>query len=288
MAALSELIPPRTTGPVTIAIASGKGGVGKTSLVVNVAVALARQRQRVAILDADFGLGNVDVLLGLTPAANVGHVLVGDMDMKDILVRGPFGVQVIPASSGLRALTSLTARQWQRLSNGLADISRDLDFLLIDTAAGISDNVVDLLVASERILLVTSMDPGAVVDAYALVKVLAEAAPDKEVGIVVNGAHGAEEADLVFRQLETAVSKFLGRRLRYFGFIEWDPAVRDAVLEQRAIVEGSPQSPASRCFRMLATRLAGIHPTGGPGLRLTRPGLGARQQPSEVEVTRCA
>ncbi len=146
---LSELIPPRTAGPVTIAVASGKGGVGKTSVVVNLAVALARLRQRVAILDADFGLGNVDVLLGLTPSSNVGHVLVGDKKMKDIVVKGPLGVQVIPASSGLRELTVAdgepVAAAGARAGGRSAS---DLDFLLIDTAAGISDNVVDLLVAA--------------------------------------------------------------------------------------------------------------------------------------------
>jgi flagellar biosynthesis protein FlhG len=281
----------RRLGAVTIAVTSGKGGVGKTSVVVNLAVALARLRNRVAILDADFGLGNVDVLLGLAPTAHLGHLLAGEKSIHDIMVPGPLGVQIIPASSGLRELTALTPTQWQRLTKGLETVCSEVDFLLIDTAAGISDNVIELLISSQRVLVVTSMEPSAVVDAYALIKVLTVADARKEIAVLVNATRDSEEAELVFRQLDVAATRFLQRRLHYYGFVTQDPAVREAILVQRPIVDHRPQSPASRCFRILASRIAGLSPTGGPGLRIVRPPEDPAPPPggqTDGEVQQCA
>jgi flagellar biosynthesis protein FlhG len=272
----------------TIAVTSGKGGVGKTSVVVNLAVALARLHNRVGILDADFGLGNVDVLLGLAPESHLGHLLTGEKAIEDIIVRGPNGVQIVPASSGLRELTALTEHQWMRLAEGLQRVCRQLDFLLIDTAAGVSDNVVELVLSAQRALVVTSLDPSAMVDAYAMVKVLTTSDPAKEIGILVNGARDGDEAELVFRQLELAASRFLQRGLRYFGFVPFDPAVREAVLAQRSIVDHRPQSPASRCFRALASKIAALAPVGGPGLRLVPPGTRQSARLAGAEEQRCA
>ncbi len=265
-----------------LAITSGKGGVGKTNVAVNLAVAMARLGLRVAVLDADFGLGNVDVLLGLTPDSHIGHLVAGEKTLRDIIVHGPHGVQIIPASSGLQSLTALSPTQRTRLLTALDRACEDLDFLLIDTATGISDNVMDMLQLAERVVLVTSLEPAAIVDAYALTKVLSSSDAEKEIGIVVNGARTADEAALAYRQIETAARRFIGRAVAYYGFITDDPAVRDAVLVQRAIVEHLPQSPASRCYRILAARIAGLGPTKG-GLRLVGSGPGRN-----VEVPQCA
>src|SRR5690348_11957949 len=132
-------------GATVIAVTSGKGGIGKTNVVVNLAVALARLGHRVGVLDADFGLGNVDVLLGLTPSAHVGHVLAGEKTLNDVMLQGPLGVRIIPASSGLQSLTSLTSVQRGRLTEALDKLRTELDFLIIDTASGISDNVMGML-----------------------------------------------------------------------------------------------------------------------------------------------
>jgi flagellar biosynthesis protein FlhG len=250
-----------------LAVTSGKGGVGKTNVVINLAVSLARLGHRVGILDADFGLGNIDVMLGLTPTLHLGHLLAGERLLEEIIIDGPFGVQIIPAGTGIRAMTALTASQWTRLQDVITKVAHGLDFLLIDTAAGISDNVVELLLLAERVIVVTSFEPTAVVDAYAVVKIVTAASPQTDLGIVVNAARDAEESALVFRQLDIASSRFLHRGLRYYGFVVQDPAVREAVLVQRAIVDHIPQSPASRCFRILASRVAGFAPSG-PGLRL--------------------
>ena len=139
--------------------------MGKTNVAINLAVSLARLGHRVGILDADFGLGNIDVMLGLTPILHLGHLLSGERQLEDIVLDGPLGVQIIPAGTGIRALTALTSSQWVRLQDLIKRVALGLDFLLIDTAAGISDNVVELLLLAERVLVVTSFEPTAVVDA---------------------------------------------------------------------------------------------------------------------------
>jgi flagellar biosynthesis protein FlhG len=273
---------------VTLAVTSGKGGVGKTNVVVNLAVALARLRNRVAILDADFGLGNVDVLLGLTPPSHLGHLLVGDQDIEDIVVEGPQGVRIVPASSGLRELTALSPRQWERLHHGLQQLAQTVDFLLVDTGAGISNNVIDVLDGADRVMVVTSLEPTSVVDAYAMVKILTSANPAKEVGLLVNGARDQAEADLVFRQLDIAATRFLHRRLQAYGWVPSDPAVRDAVLLQRPVVIHAPNAPASQSFRRLANRIGTMAPLGGPGLRLILRADPARATRTGLEAPQCA
>jgi flagellar biosynthesis protein FlhG len=265
-----------------LAVASGKGGVGKTNVTVNLAVALARRGHRVAILDADFGLGNVDVLLGLTPAAHIGHLLDGSKSLDEICMRGPAGVRIMPASSGLRTLTSLSAGQRECVARAMAALSAAVDFVIIDTASGISDNVIETLLLAERVMLVTSLEPSAIVDAYATAKVMTAAAPDREIGIVVNRVRDGHDATVVFRQLDVAAGRFLGRGLRYYGFIMDDPSIREAALMQEPIVDSFPDAPASRAFRILASRIAGFSPGGGDGLHLTA------VSPVSAEASRCA
>jgi flagellar biosynthesis protein FlhG len=267
-----------------IAVASGKGGVGKTNVAVNLAVALARLGHRVGLLDADYGLGNVDVLLGLTPARHIGHLLAGEASVDDLLVHGPAGVQIVPAGSGLRDLTALSGTQRAILDRMFARLCGALDFLVMDTAAGISDNVVDTLLLAGRIIVVTSVEPAAIVDAYATVKVLTEASPSSEIGIVVNHARNADEAALAHRQLDAAAHRFLGRSLRFYGFINEDPALREAALTQRAIVDHMPQAASSRCFRILAARVAGLGPAASPRRTL----LDTVPDFHEAEVPQCA
>jgi flagellar biosynthesis protein FlhG len=265
-----------------IAITSGKGGVGKTNVVINVASALARRGFRVGILDADFGLGNIDVMLGLAPTWHLGHVLAGERTLAEIVVEGPLGIRIVPASSGVRALTALTKTQWARLTDLIRDVSSGLDYLLIDTAAGISDNVVELVTAADRAIVVTSFDPAAIVDAYAVIMVVTAAQTRTDLGVVVSIARDADEANLVFRQIDMASTKFLNRTLRYYGAIVSDPAVRDAVLAQRPVVDHLPQARASRCFRILASKLIGTS-GGGSSLRLV-PRIGTAQPVDEAPL----
>jgi len=275
----------RTPNVATVlAVTSGKGGVGKTNVTVNVALSLARLGYRVGLIDADFGLGNVDVMLGLTPENHLGHLLAGEKTLAEIVIRGPLGVEVIPASSGLQSITSMSPAQRTVLREALHAFASRLDFLLIDTAAGISDNVVETLRLAERVAIVTSLEPSAVVDAYATAKILTQTSPQTEIGVIVNSVRDGDEAGLAFRQLDIAASRFLGRSLRYYGFVAEDRAVRDSVLAQRAVVDHLPQAAASRCFRILASRLAGLG-RGPGGLRLA---VGATAEAGSTEVSQCA
>ena len=270
----------------TIAVTSGKGGVGKTNVVVNLAVALAGMRQRVLVLDADFGLGNVDVSLGLTPTGHLGDVLSGHRSVRDALVEGPMGVTILPAGSGVCDLTDLTPAQWTRLDTALKTLT-NFDFLLIDTAAGVSTNVIELLVSSDQVLVVTSPEPSAVVDAYAVIKILHVSSARPEIGLLVNNVNGSHEAELVFQQLDVAARRFLGRSLGSFGFVVHDPEIRETVSMQRAVVSDRPQAAASRCFRRLAMRVLGTRPAGGQGLRLVPPPLDLTPS-AETEGPTCA
>jgi flagellar biosynthesis protein FlhG len=272
---------------VSIAVTSGKGGVGKTNVVVNLAVALARLHHRVAVLDADFGLGSVDVLLGLAPPYHIGHVLSGERTLPEIMMNGPLGVRIIPAGSGVRQLAALDPPQRQRLAGALETLEASTDFLLIDTAAGISDNVIETARGAQLVLIVTSADPASVVDAYAMIKLLTKQDPDVDLGLVVNDARDSGDANLVHAQLDVAARRFLNRPLHYYGHIAHDKALRDAVLEQRPVVDLAPQAASSRCFRSLAWRLSGMT-KGGPGLREVR--VPKRSSPSlaKLEVRSCA
>jgi flagellar biosynthesis protein FlhG len=253
-------VPPPQRPAMKIAVTSGKGGVGKTSLTINLAVALARLGHRVGVVDADFALGNVDVMLGLAPDAHLGAVLCGECSVEDVTIEGPHGVRIVPAGSGVRALTQLDTHEWFRLAEALQIASRGLDFLLVDTASGVSDNVIDLVGLVDYAIVVTALEPAAVVDAYAVIKLVSASHRTKGLGIVVNAVADADAADLVFRQLAMAADKFLGRALRYDGFVVHDDDLQMAVRGQALVADRDDARGASRCFRRLARRIAASRP----------------------------
>ncbi len=238
-----------------IAIASGKGGVGKTNVVAGLAMALARDGQRVVVLDADFGLANLDILLGLSPAYTLEHVLGGEKLLEEILLDGPFGIRIIPASSGIQELTRLDAAAELRLVQGLQRVSAGIDWLLIDTAAGIHDSVIKLLMAAQEVLLVTTPEPTALVDVYAMVKVVHLRDPRKPLWLLVNNAQGQEEAEETIDQLQAATRRFLKRELNVLGMLPADPWVLQAVRQQRGVLDLFPQAPASLALTAAARRL---------------------------------
>lgn len=262
-----ESKPPRAQ---VIAVTSGKGGVGKTNIVVNLAVALSLRGRKVLVLDADFGLANVDVLLGLAPKFHLGHFLYGEKNLRDILVMGPQGIPIIPAAPGVQALSQLDDQETEKLYTELSKLLADYDYLLIDTGAGISENVTRLLLASQRIIVVSSPDPTAVVDAYAVIKIVSEVNPRKTIDILINDVESAEEGARVFEQIALVTHKFLAREVHYMGYVNHDEKLGEAVREQRAVVLEFPFARSSRCFRHLAMAMA-PRPTrqDNPGSRLT-------------------
>ena len=238
-----------------VAITSGKGGVGKTNVVAGLAVSLARMGQRVIILDADFGLANIDILLGLSPKYTLEHVLRGERVLEEILVEGPEGVRILPASSGIQELTRLDTAAELRLVQGLQRVSESADWLLIDTAAGIHDSVIKLLMAAQEIILVTTPEPTSLVDAYAMVKVVHLRDPRKPFWALVNNGQGIDEAEETIAQLQAATERFLGRTLQVLGMIPSDPFLLQAVRQQRCVAQVFPRSPSARALQQMARLL---------------------------------
>jgi len=238
--------------PRILAVASGKGGVGKTNVVANLAAGLTDLGKRVIVLDADLGLANIDVLLGITPKYHLGHVLYGDKKLTDIMVAGPGGFRIIPASSGLQRLAELTLEQRDYLVKSFADLDGDADYLLIDTAAGISTNVLHFLRAAPEVVVVSSPEPTAIVDAYAVIKIVLAEEPAKTIRVLINSVISEEESRDVFRQINSVVKRFLSREVIYLGYVERDPHVVKAVRSQVLVTHSYPTAPASRCFRQIA------------------------------------
>ncbi len=235
-----------------VAITSGKGGVGKTNVVAGLAVTLGRLGQRVIVLDADFGLANLDILLGLSPKYTLEHVLRGERVLEEILVEGPEGIRILPASSGIQELTRLDTASELRLVQGLQRVSASADWLLIDTAAGIHDSVIKLLMAAQEIILVTTPEPTSLVDAYAMVKVIHLRDPKKPFWLLVNNGQGPEEAEETIAQLQAATERFLGRTLNVLGMVPTDPFLLQAVRQQRCVADVFPRSPSARAFNQMA------------------------------------
>ncbi|MBI5575301.1 MAG: MinD/ParA family protein [Deltaproteobacteria bacterium] len=238
----------------TITVASGKGGVGKTNVVANLGIALRKMGKEVLILDADLGLSNVDILLHLAPRFNIQHVLRGEKRLKDVIVEGPCGIKILPASSGVQELTRLDESQRMRLLEEFDAYDGDIDVLLVDTCAGISENVAFFCIAAQEIVIVTSPEPTALTDAYALIKVLFTRYQEKEFRILVNSARNEAEAMEVYRKLSIAADRFLNVSLDYLGYLPFDKSVHEAVRSQKAFIEMAPMGSASRAVNELASR----------------------------------
>lgn len=243
-----------------ISVTSGKGGVGKTNVVANLGLALAREGKRVLVLDADFGLANLDVLLGLVPQWTIQQVLEGQRRLSDILVDGPGGIKILPACSGLPELTALSEPHLLLLQEEIESLSQLFDVLLIDTAAGISSNVTFFAGAAHEIVVVVSPEPTSLTDAYATMKVLSRQQREHRFRVLVNMAKHQREAIQVFHKLDVAVERFLHLSLDNMGFIPLDDYISLAVTQQRAVVDLFPQAPSSRAFRRLAGQVAKWEP----------------------------
>ena len=231
-----------------IAVTSGKGGVGKTNVVANLGYALTKLDKRVLILDADMGLANLDVLLGLTPKYNLQHVLTGEKPISEVVVSGPGGMKILPASSGVQELADLDKAQKLCLLSELSSLHDETDVLLIDTSAGISSNVMYFNLAAQEILIVVSPEPTSITDAYAMMKVLFLKYSKNHFKLLVNSAKNAREAKEVFNNLSLVAQKFLNLSIDYWGYIPRDENIVKAVRMQKALIELYPDSPASKCF----------------------------------------
>lgn len=237
-----------------ISVTGGKGGVGKTNITLNMAVAMASQGKRVLVLDADLGLANVDVMLGLRVTRNLSHVLSGECSLEDILVEGPHGVLIAPATSGTQSMVELSAAEHAGLIRAFSELKTPIDVLLVDTAAGISDMVLSFSRAAQDILVVVCDEPTSITDAYALIKILSKEHGCYKFKIVANMVHSLREGQELFTKLTRVTDRFLDATLELVACIPYDPNVRQAVRKQKVVVDGFPKSPASLAFRSLAMR----------------------------------
>jgi flagellar biosynthesis protein FlhG len=242
--------------PRVICVTSGKGGVGKTNFCANLAYCLTLAGKRVLILDADLNLANIDVLLGLTPRYNLHHVLTGEKGLTEILVKGPGGMNILPASSGIMEMASLTESQKLYFLAEMEPLADNIDFLLIDTGAGINENVIYFnLAAQERIILLTP-EPTSMTDAYATIKVLSSRHDVKRFRILVNLAESEKEALAVFRKLSIVADRFLETiSLDFLGFLPNDFNLPKSVRKQQLVVQAFPDSIISKKLRQLAKEI---------------------------------
>jgi flagellar biosynthesis protein FlhG len=249
---------------MVIAVTSGKGGVGKTNVVANLAISLSMLNKKVVIVDADLGLANLDVLLGILPKHNLHHVLLGEKRISEIIVEGPKGIKILPASSGIQELSELTDQQKLRLLSEFEQFDEDVDILLIDTAAGISSNVMYFNVAAQQIFIVASPEPTSITDAYALMKILSLTYGEKSFKLIVNSVKSESEGKEVFKKLSLVADRFLDISIDYLGHIPFDDNITKAVRKQKAIVEIYPSSKASKAFEKLSQAVLRIQPNDHP------------------------
>lgn len=238
-----------------IAITGGKGGVGKTNVSINLSVSLAEMGRRVALLDADLGLANIDVLLGLRPNKNLEDVLSGECSLMDIMLTGPGGIKIIPASSGTQKMTTLGAAEHAGLIHAFSEISNQIDVLIIDTAAGISDSVVSFVRASQEIVIVVCDEPSSITDAYAMMKLLNKDYGVDRFRIVANMTRTTQEGRNLFNKLTRVSERFLDVTLQYEGNIPFDENVRKAVQRQKPFVQLFPRSKAGLAIKQLAEKV---------------------------------
>ncbi len=242
-------------GARVIAVTSGKGGVGKTNIAVNLATRLASMDRRVLLLDADLGLANADLIANVSPRANLAHVIAGRKKIEEVICEGPGGFRFVPGASGLAQMANLTDLERARVMQMMRRFEADNDLILIDTGAGIGRNVLSFVLAADEVLMVTTAEPTAATDAYALIKTVMRKRDDVAVDLLVNMARDRQEAKRVYDRINAVCRRFLGRSLRDAGHVLHDPRVAHAVRVRRPFVLGEPDGPASVCVTRLAHML---------------------------------
>ena len=237
-----------------IAVTSGKGGVGKTNVSVNLSVSLSEAGRHVMLMDADLGLANVDVMLGMHPRNNLSHVISGERTLEEIIVKGPADVLVVPAASGIKRLAELNTVEHAGLIRAFSELNHTIDTLIVDTAAGINESVISFSRAAQEVIVVVCDEPASITDAYALIKVLNRDYGLHHFRVLANMASTAQEGVELFRKMTRVTDRYLDVRLEYMGSVPHDDYLKKAVRKQRAVVHAYPRSRSSMAFRTLAQK----------------------------------
>lgn len=238
-----------------LAVTSGKGGVGKTNFTINFALALMKHGKKVMVLDADLGLANVDVVLGLKTEYNLSHLMSGDKSIKDIISAGPEGLQVITGGSGMQELANLPRKRVMKFINSLSELDGLTDILIIDTGAGLTRNVMSFVLAADEVIVICTPEPTAITDAYGMVKTIYNSKPESKVHLVVNRVENVEEANVTANKFTVVAQKFLQFPVATLGYVLDDQSVSRAVKSQEAFILSYPKSPAALCLNRLAAQL---------------------------------
>ncbi len=245
-----------TSNPTrTIAVTSGKGGVGKTSLAVSLAIALARGNASVTLLDADLGLANINVILGIIPKFNLYHVIKGKKSLKEIVIEVPEGIKIIAGASGFHQLANLDIKQRKRFIDEISELSGD-DYMIIDTGAGVSQNVLSFINAADEVIVVTTPEPTAITDAYGIIKSIATQSNDKIIKLIVNRSQTAAEGRRVAQRIINIAGQFLNIKVENLGFVFEDPNVPKSVRSQKPFYVGYPRTKASGCVSVISNKIA--------------------------------
>jgi len=239
-----------------IAVTGGKGGVGKSNIALNLCVAMAKLNKKMILFDADFGLANIDVLLGLGVKKNLFNVLQGECSLQDICLEGPAGITVIPAASGVQKMTALTLTEQASVIHAFSTLQGEVDAMIIDTAAGISNNVLNFVQCAEEIVIVVCHEATSITDAYAMIKLLNKNHKITRFRILVNMVQDNQEGQMVYHKLKNVALRFLDVNLFYFGYVPYDEYLKLAVRQHQPVVLEHPGAKSAVAFTQLALTLS--------------------------------
>ncbi|NLN41706.1 MAG: MinD/ParA family protein [Clostridiales bacterium] len=238
-----------------ITITSGKGGVGKTSFTINLAISLAKMGYRIVIIDGDFGLANVDLMLGISSRYGLREIITGQMSLKEVMVEGPYGIRFISGGSGIKELVNLGSKELDVFLSKIDELNQIADIVLIDTGAGATDNIVKMVLAADEVLLIVTPEPTAITDAYALTKIISTTRRDLVLRLIINKAETVYEAQEILDKFTRAAERFLKIKINSLGYILEDNHIPKSIKEQVPCALSYPRCQASRQIRIVARRL---------------------------------
>lgn len=249
---------PETKKAKVIAVTSGKGGVGKSNISANLSIILSQQGKRVALFDADLGLANIDVILGVTPNYNLTHVVSGGKNIKEVLVEGPAGLKVIAGGSGVHELAQLSLEQIDKLTSNLSILEEEMDLILVDTGAGLSKSVLNFVLAADEIIVVTMPEPTAIADAYGVIKAIFYHNQQAKVNLLINRVINQKEAEKVAGRIMQVCNQFIGKEINWLGYVLEDSKITQAVRNQQPLVIMYPRCGASQCLQKIAAKMNNV------------------------------